>query len=198
MNIKIVDPACGSGAFLNKASDILLEIHKSIYDFKKVKYTTTIQTKGGKGKDKVKRTATHIKLDSYFDEVSARREILIHNIYGVDLNEESVDITKLALFLKVCQEDRKLPDLEKNIKCGNSLIDDPEFTDKPFNWEKEFTDIFENGGFDVVIGNPPYINIELIEKKQLLFLKQHYKAGQFGRIDLYLLFMEKAINLLKS
>ena len=73
----------------------------------------------------------------------ARRKILIHNIYGVDLNEESVEITKLSLFLKVCQEDRKLPDLENNIKCGNSLVDDPEYTTKPFKWEEQFDEIFK-------------------------------------------------------
>ena len=136
MKIKIVDMACGQGAFLNKASDILLEIHKAIYEFKKRKYTSTIETKGGKGKDKVKRTATHSKLDSFFDEISARRTILINNIYGVDLNEESVEITKLSIIFKVCQKDKKLPNIENNIKCGNSLIDDPKYTDKPFKWEK--------------------------------------------------------------
>jgi len=196
MNIKIVDPACGSGAFLNKASDILLEIHKSIYAFKRSKYTATIETKGGKGKDKVKRTATHIKLDSYFDEISARREILIHNIYGVDLNEESVDITKLSLFLKVCQENRKLPDLENNIKCGNSLIDDPEFTDKPFEWENEFPEIFQEGGFDVVIGNPPYVRHHKI-KDVKPYLKDNYKVYT-GLADLYVYFFEKGINVLKD
>jgi len=175
-NIKVVDPACGSGAFLNKAADILLEIHKGIHE--------------ARYKDK-KET-----LKPYFDNIGQRREILLNNIYGVDLNEESVDITKLSLFLKVCRKGLILPNLEKNIKCGNSLIDDPEYTDKPFNWEEEFPEIFKDGGFDVVIGNPPYINIELIEKKQLPFLKKHYKAAEYGRIDLYLLFMEKAINLL--
>ncbi|MBI5680509.1 MAG: Eco57I restriction-modification methylase domain-containing protein [Methanobacterium sp.] len=196
MNIKIVDPACGSGAFLNKASDILLEIHKSIYAFKKGKYTTTIKTKGGKGKDKVKSTAKHIKLDSFFDEISARREILIHNIYGVDLNEESVDITKLALFLKVCQEDRKLPDLENNIKCGNSLIDDPEFNDKPFRWEDEFKAIFDEGGFDVVVGNPPYVRQEKI-KEIKPYLKENYEIFD-GVADLYVYFFEKGMKILKN
>jgi type I restriction-modification system DNA methylase subunit len=195
MNIKILDPACGSGAFLNKASDILLEIHKLIYDFKKIKNTTKIETKGGKGKDKVKRTATHIKLDSYFDEVSARREILIHNIYGVDLNEESVDITKLALFLKVCQEDRKLPDLESNIKCGNSLIDDPNYSDKPLIWEKEFEEIFKNGGFDVVIGNPPWG--AKLGKESKKFINDNYRGIEY-QIDTYVVFMEKTFTLLKD
>ena len=196
MNIKIVDPACGSGAFLNKASEILLDIHKSIYDFKKGKYTTTIETKGGKGKDKIKRTATHIKLDSYFDEVSTRRKILIHNIYGVDLNEESVDITKLSLFLKVCQKDKKLPDIDKNIKCGNSIINDINFTNKPFNWENEFPEIFQNGGFDILIGNPPYVRQEKI-KEIKAYLKDNYTVYT-GVADLYVYFFEKGLTILKK
>lgn len=196
MDIKIVDPACGSGAFLNKASDILLEIHHAIYDFKKETYTTTIETRGGRGKDKVKRESKHVKLDSYFHEARARRNILVNNIYGVDLNEESVDITKLALFLKVAKKDKKLPDIDNNIKCGNSLIDDPEYTDKPFHWEDEFKDVFAEGGFDVVVGNPPYVRMELI-KDFKPYLKNNYKVFS-GRADLFVYFFEKALDILKD
>ncbi len=140
--IKIVDPACGSGAFLNKAANVLLEIHESIREKLYTKNT----------------------LDHVWDPIEERREILLNNIYGVDLNEESVEITKLSLFLKVCRKGLILPNLEKNIKCGNSIIDDPEYTDKPFNWKKEFPEIFQNGGFDIVIGNPPYVRQENIKK----------------------------------
>ena len=198
MGIKIVDPACGSGAFLNKAADVLLETHKAIYDFKKEKYTTTIETRGGKGKGRVKREAKHVKLDSYFDQVNTRREILIHNIYGVDLNAESVDITKLSLFLKVCQKDRKLPELDNNIKCGNSLIDDSEYTDKPFNWKKQFPEIFKDdeGGFDVVIGNPPYVRQEKI-KEIKPYLRKYYMVYT-GVADLYVYFFEKGLDLLNK
>ncbi|MCE7699552.1 MAG: N-6 DNA methylase, partial [Methanobacterium paludis] len=211
MDIKILDPACGSGAFLNKASDILLDIHKAIYDFKKKKYTTTIETKGGKGKDKVKRTATHSKLDSYFNEAATRREILINNIYGVDLNEESVDITKLAFFLKVAQKKKKLPDLDKNIKCGNSIIADKNVANNAFNWELEFEEIFRNGYFDIVIGNPPYVftrgkNFSKVEKdyysknygKLNSYPKDNNRKSQSGKINLFTLFIEKSINLVKN
>ena len=197
MNIKIVDMACGSGAFLNKASDILLEIHKSIYEFKKREYTSTIETKGGKGKDKVKRTAKHVKLDSFFDEISARRTILINNIYGVDLNEESVEITKLALFLKVCQKDKKLPEIENNIKNGNSLIDTSDISDKPLKWEEEFKDIFDNGGFDIVIGNPPYVRNTDLTNKDKNYFKSSYKSA-YKQYDIYVLFFELGLKILKN
>ena len=121
--IKIVDPACGSGAFLNKAGDVLVEIHQIIREYK---------YKDDKS------------LMPYFDSIEERRQILLDNIYGVDLNEESVEITKLSLFLKVCKKDLPLPNLDNNIKCGNSLIDNLEYTDKPFNWTKEFEEIFNN------------------------------------------------------
>ncbi len=175
-NIKIVDPACGSGAFLNKAADILVEIHQSIH---KILYKDLKET-----------------LIPYFDHIGKRREILLNNIYGVDLNEESIDITKLSLFLKVCRKGLKLPNLNKNIKCGNSLIDDPKYTDKPFNWEEEFPEIFTEGGFDVVIGNPPYVRQEKI-KEIKPYLKDYYGAYT-GVADLYIYFFEKGIEILKD
>lgn len=174
--IKIVDPACGSGAFLNKASDILLEIHRGIH-----------QTRYKGQKD---------TLIPYFDSIEERREILLNNIYGVDLNEESVDITKLSLFLKVCRKGLKLPNLDKNIKCGNSLIYDPEFTYKPFNWETEFSEIIQNDGFDIVIGNPPYVRQEQIRNIKP-YLKEQYRTF-YGTADLYVYFFEKGLEILKN
>jgi hypothetical protein len=173
--IKIIDPACGSGAFLNKAGDVLLEIHEAIRKYKYKDDNT---------------------LMPFFDSIEERRKILLNNIYGVDLNEESVEITKLSLFLKVCKEGLKLPNLDNNIKCGNSLINDPEYTDKPFNWEEEFKAIFDNGGFDVVIGNPPYVRHQRIvdSKKYLKLLYTTYD----GRADLYVYFFEKGINILND
>ncbi|NMC60051.1 MAG: hypothetical protein GYA51_11840, partial [Candidatus Methanofastidiosa archaeon] len=116
-NIKIVDPACGSGAFLNKATDVLLEIHEAIFNFKKEYTTKDDILLGGRGKRRGKASISHLDLGAYvFDQIEKRREILLNNIYGVDLNEESVEITKLSLFLKVCRKDLKLPNLDKNIK----------------------------------------------------------------------------------
>jgi type I restriction-modification system DNA methylase subunit len=183
-NIKVVDPACGSGAFLNKAADILMEIHDAIRE----------------------RLYTKDKLDHLWDPIEQRREILINNIYGVDLNEESVDITKLSLFLKVCRKGLILPNIDKNIKCGNSLIEDPEFTDKPFNWEKEFKEIFKNGGFDIVVGNPPYVDNRGFDKNQLKYFYGNYvffsKAGtnefKTRKFNTFVAFIEKINQLSKK
>ena len=115
-NIKVLDPACGSGAFLVRVFDVLFEENKRV------------------GKI----------VNSLFDDTEIYKNILTNNIYGVDLNAESVDITKLSLRLKSAQKGKKLNNLDGNIKCGNSLIDDPEVAgDKAFKWEKEFSDIFQ-------------------------------------------------------
>lgn len=174
-NIKIIDPACGSGAFLNKATDILLSIHKAIF---KLKHENSDN------------------LDKEFDNIDNRRDILINNIHGVDLNHESIEITKLGLFLKVCKKGIKLPDLDKNIKCGNSLIDNLEYTDNPFQWKNEFSKVFKEGGFDVIVGNPPYVRQEKI-KEYKPYLKDNYTTYT-GVADLYVYFFEKGLKLLKK
>ena len=179
-NIKILDPACGSGAFLNKAVDVLFEIHKALHDSK---------------------YANDESLNRYFDSLDQRRQIISNNIYGVDLNEESVEITKLSLFLKLAtttemKKGFKLPNLDKNIKCGNSIIDSEEYDKKAFNWNEEFLDIFKNGGFDVVIGNPPYVRQEMI-KEIKPYLQEHYVTYS-GVADLYVYFFERGLNILKE
>jgi len=90
----------------------------------------------------------------------------------------------------------KLPNLDKNIKCGNSLIDDSKYTDKPFNWENEFSGIFKDGGFDVVIGNPPYVEHKKL-KEFNTFFKEEYKS-YVGTADLYVYFFEVGLNILKE
>ena len=145
-NIKIIDPACGSGAFLITAFEFLLNYNKYLDD----KIFDLVGTS-----------------DLFSDRT---KEILQNNIFGVDLNRESVEITKLSLWLKTADKNKTLASLENNIKCGNSLIDEPEIVgDLAFNWEKEFPEIFANGGFDIVVGNPPYgVNFDDKTKKYLL------------------------------
>ena len=151
-NIKIVDPACGSGAFLITAFEYLLNYNKYLDE----KIFDLIGTQG------------------LFSDRT--KEILQNNIYGVDLNRESIEITKLSLWLKTANKDKTLATLENNIKCGNSLIDDPEIAGElAFDWEKEFSEVFENGGFDIVIGNPPYG--AKLEKEIQEYLNKKYIRG---------------------
>ena len=125
------------------------------------------------------------------------RYILENNIFGVDLNRESVEITKLSLWLKSANKNKTLTTLENNIKCGNSLIKDKEFVkDLAFDWEKEFSEVFKNGGFDIVIGNPPYVRQESI-KEIKPYLEQNYRVYT-GVADLYCYFYELGYNLLKD
>ncbi len=129
-----------------------------------------------------------------FSEV--QNDILENNIFGVDINEESVEIAKLSLWLRTAKKGRKLTTLNSNIKCGNSLIDDPEVADdKAFNWEDEFPEVFENGGFDVILGNPPYVRHELIKNYKKKF-KDQFTSFQ-STADLYVYFFEKAIQILR-
>lgn len=173
LQLTIVDPACGSGAFLNEALNFLIAEHGYIDEL----------------------SAKYNKDELVLSDVE--KNILENNLFGVDINNESVEIAKLSLWLRTAQPNRKLNDLSGNIKCGNSLIDDLEVAgDKAFNWEKEFPQVFENGGFDVVIGNPPYVQSLLTESEKQFFDKYYYSSE--GKPDLYRFFIEKGINLLKN
>ncbi|WP_167597633.1 Eco57I restriction-modification methylase domain-containing protein [Leeuwenhoekiella sp. ZYFB001] len=174
LQITICDPACGSGAFLNQALDFLIKEHRYIDELK-------AKVLGG---------------GLVFADIE--NTILENNIYGVDLNEESVEIAKLSLWLRTAQPRRKLNDLSSNIKCGNSLIDSKAVAgDKAFKWETQFPAVFEKGGFDVVIGNPPYVRQELFSE-QKSYLEKRFKVYQ-GTADLYTYFFELSIDkLLKN
>lgn len=174
-NIKIVDPAYGSGAFLITAFEYLLNYNNYLND--KIFYLTGTK-------------------DLFSDTT---KEILQNNIFGVDLNKKSVEITKLSLWLKTADKNKTLATLENNIKCGNSLIDDIEIAGElAFNWEKEFPQVFKNGGFDVVVGNPPYVftrdNFSELEKSYYI---KEYRSSTY-KINTYILFMEKSFKLLKN
>jgi len=174
LQLTICDPACGSGAFLNQALDFLIKEHRYIDELQAKVYGASL-------------------IMSDFE-----KSILENNLFGVDLNEESVEIAKLSLWLRTAQPNRKLNDLNNNIKCGNSLIDDPAVAgDKAFNWQKEFPQVFEKGGFDVVIGNPPYVRVEFIESNLVDFYKSKYVSAT-GKFDLSSLFFEKSINLINT
>ncbi|SFS45868.1 Eco57I restriction-modification methylase domain-containing protein [Lutibacter maritimus] len=190
LQITICDPACGSGAFLNQALDFLIKEHRYIDELK-------AKVLGGG-----------------FILSDIENTILENNIYGVDLNEESVEIAKLSLWLRTAQPRRKLNDLSNNIKCGNSLIDSKAVAgNKAFNWQLQFPQIFGTSlrgtkqsaeskqGFDVVIGNPPYVNANELKKglskDQYSFLKSNFATAK-GTVDLYIYFFEKGLDIISQ
>ncbi len=136
LDLKICDPACGSGAFLNEALDFLIQEHNNVSELERQLFESTIA----------------------FDPGPA---ILERNLYGVDINDEAIEIARLSLWLRTAEPGRTLTDLSGRIKVGNSLIDDPAVAgEKAFVWAEEFPEVFgegTRGGFDVVVGNPPYV-----------------------------------------
>ena len=186
--IKILDPACGSGAFLNQAHSFLQQQYKIRTE---EKINAAKSSKRG-GQEFVK-----LNLFEHSNIAETDRSILLNNIYGVDLNSESTEITKLALWLKTAKKDQPLQNLDANIKCGNSLIDDPNIAgDKAFNWNEEFKDIMANGGFDVIIGNPPYgAGLDDLSKQ---YFQQNYKDVIVRYLNTYNFFVKKSLDLLKD
>jgi type I restriction-modification system DNA methylase subunit len=178
LQLTICDPACGSGAFLNQALEFLIAEHR---------YVDELQAK--------------LMGDSMILS-DVETSILENNIYGVDLNDESVEIAKLSLWLRTAQKGRKLNSLNNNIKCGNSLIDDPEVAgNKAFYWEKEFPQVFEKGGFDIIIGNPPYVSNWTLsdnDKEMVSWLSEKYKKDLTGHWDLFVCFISISLNYLKK
>ncbi len=175
--LTICDPACGSGAFLNAAFQFLLNERRYV--------------------DELTRRVQYGSAPSLvFQDVE--NYILENNLFGVDVNEESVEITRLSLWLRTCRQGHRLNDLSANIKRGDSLIDDPKLGGADaFDWKKEFPQVFEKGGFDVVIGNPPYVQLqksrERSERLAACGYETYDKSG-----DLYCLFVERGYALLKK
>ncbi|MBE6513486.1 MAG: restriction endonuclease subunit M [Methanobrevibacter olleyae] len=207
--IRVIDPACGSGSFLIRAYQYLLDYHLDYYsNMTKPPKDVIYEDKKG---------IKHLT-------IREKKRILKNNIYGVDIDALAVEVTKLSLLLKVLEDQNKdllesqqklfhervLPNLSSNIKTGNSLVNSNILLENletedvlhinPFDWEKEYEEIFEKGGFDVVIGNPPYLRIQGLREffnYEIPFLKENYESA-VKRFDLYVLFLEKGFNILKD
>jgi type I restriction-modification system DNA methylase subunit len=172
--IKVLDPACGSGSFLIKAFDVLNEHHQR------------------NDKD-YSQTQLDFKTGMTF---TRKVKILQDNIFGVDLDKQAVEIAQLNLLLKIAEKGHRLPLLERNIRRGNSLIDDENIAgSEAFKWEKEFGEIIGNGGFSVIVGNPPY-GAELNETERE-FISQKFKFAGSNK-NTALLFIEKSLGLINE
>jgi len=226
--IKVLDPACGSGSFLIVAYQYLLDWHLRQY--------TAEPATGELEPEKARRNAAgkspkiyQAAGDTWRLTTAERKRILLNNIHGVDIDAQAVEVTKLSLLLKVLEGEtqqqlqrdflserqRILPDLGGNIKCGNSLIgpdfyeneqmllldDESQYRINVFDWKKSFPDIMQRGGFDCVIGNPPYgnppyvvISREETPECALQYLNR-FVVAQY-KTDLYHLFLEKGLSLI--
>ncbi|MGD0005990.1 MAG: TaqI-like C-terminal specificity domain-containing protein, partial [Anaerolineaceae bacterium] len=205
--LRVLDPACGSGSFLLGAYQYLLDwyldwyIHNDPGRWAKGKDPAVVEGQGG----------WQLTMDK-------KKEILLSHIYGVDIDAQAVEVTKLSLLLRVVESpgqlswlnERILPDLGENIQCGNSLIGPDYYEDRQmpifgdeefyrvnvFDWHKAFPQVFAAGGFDAVIGNPPYVRQEMLGTQKKYF-QQHYQVYN-SVADLYSYFIEKGVSLLRD
>ncbi len=205
--LRIVDPACGSGTFLLGAYQFLLDWHLNWY----------VENEP----EKWEKQKALVKADGgYRLTASKKKEILLNNIHGVDIDAQAVEVTKLSLLLKVLENasgqlglgmERVLPDLGNNIKCGNSLIGFDYFEGQllpdeeerarvnPFDWKSEFKDVFARGGFDVVIGNPPYRMMQPhnTELTTLEYLRKKYLVAEF-KMEMFHMFLQLGVSVLRQ
>jgi hypothetical protein len=172
----VVDPACGSGVFLVAA-----------FDYLKAEY------------ERVNKKLAELRRDEtgIVDIEDVDSDILSSNLYGVDVNDESVEITKLSLWLKTARVGKELDSLDHTIRVGDSLIEDSNFAylRHGFNWKDAFPEITKAGGFDVVLGNPPYVRMERI-KPLKPYLESRFEVVS-DRADLYCYFYERGLRLLR-
>jgi predicted type IV restriction endonuclease len=231
--LRILDPACGSGSFLIGAYQLLLDWHRDWYIQDGAERHTAEMVQVGAG--------------SWRLTTAEKKRILLNNLYGVDIDAQAVEVTKLSLLLKVLEgetqetigrqmklfKERALPDLGENVKCGNSLIGSDFFTSPPtlspamlrnaraergeqqgavmdeetrarinaFDWGSEFKEVMGRGGFDAVIGNPPYIRIQALKEwapLEVEFYKSAYVAASKGNYDIYVVFVERGLQLLNA
>jgi type I restriction-modification system DNA methylase subunit len=205
--MKFADIACGSGSFLLGVYDLLIRHHTKFYN---------------ENPGKSKKGETVLREDGLHLSLQKKRDILLNNIYGVDIDNQAVEVAQLSLYLKLLQDETPgsarqyfldfeqqalLPSLSKNIVCGNSLIGTDVLSGElfepveerklnPMDYDQRFPEIIKRGGFDAIVGNPPYVRQETLSNIKG-YLESHYQSFD-GIADLYAYFMEKSLSLLKS
>lgn len=213
-DLTVLDPACGSGSFLLGAYEYLLRWYLGYY----TEHSKTLKTHA---RQLVESPTGELRLS--LDE---KKRILLTHCYGVDIDAQAVEVTKLSLLLRLLEgetaqtlgvqtdllRERILPELSENIKCGNSLVG-PDFYDtqtalfseddhyriNAFGWHDEFASVMQRGGFDAVIGNPPYVRIQTLSQwaaPEVAYIKRHYASAKKGNFDLYVAFVEQGLRLL--
>ncbi|MBI2202191.1 MAG: N-6 DNA methylase, partial [Armatimonadetes bacterium] len=216
--IKVLDPAMGSGSFLLRAFDFIVAAYE--------RYNAAARAQ----KNGIRATSSelHDAAPRLFDlsaeipeeifEVASR--VLLDNIFGVDLDPQAVELARMSLWLRVLERNhhrmrdalsarrrarrgpKLLPALKANLKRGNSLIADPAVAgEAALDWPKEFPSAMERGGFDCVIGNPPYERIQTMTGNSpavVEFLKANYRAASSGNFDIYVCFIERGLQLLRA
>ena len=212
--LRVLDMACGSGSFLLGAYQYLLDYCLQWYiEHNPEKHKKAVYKDPRDG---------HWRLT-----IGEKKRILTTHIFGVDIDHQAVEVTKLSLLLKVLEDetdqsvsqqqrlfhDRALPNLSDNIKCGNSLIRPDYFTGKPtpdpaemrrinpFDWKQNFPDAMKTGGFDCIVGNPPYVRIQTMKEwapLEVEIYKELFRAGRTGNYDIYAVFIEQGLRLLNA
>lgn len=208
--LRFADIACGSGSFLLGVYDLLLRYHTDYYNG------------AGRARAAEARKAGCLEAKGAFRlSLWQKRDILLSNIWGVDIDAQAVEVAQLSLYLKLLEDETTgsaheqnllhgaiLPTLSKNIAFGNSLIGTDILQDtlfepaeerklNPMDFAQAFPQIMKGGGFDAVVGNPPYVRIQGFPRKQLEYFAAHY-ASATGNYDLYVNFIEKGYGLLKE
>ena len=207
--LKILDPACGSGSFLLGAFQRLIDWHEDYFN---------------ENADKISKKLAECWWDDdegrYRLTAKFKGQILVNNIFAVDIDPQACEVTTMSLYLKILEnvnaqflmKTALLPQLDNNIKCGNSLIgsdywegrrtlmsvppdEEEERRVNPFDWGEEFAVIMKAGGFDAVIGNPPYIRVDNLDDRDKGYYKNKYKSPK-GKYDIYYLFIEKSLKLI--
>ncbi|MFH0957733.1 MAG: DNA methyltransferase, partial [Pseudomonadota bacterium] len=209
--IRVLDPACGSGSFLIRAFERICEFYISWYEKKAKRLPSDVCYRDDDG---------NLQLTTHF-----KRSIMLKSIYGVDLDHQAVEVTMLSLYLKILENENRstlakqralfpresfLPDLSVNICLGNSLIQN-DFFDfftnederdriRAFDWDVEFKKIINAGGFHVVIGNPPYYNVDTLgkESKEMCYLMTRYSEVWNDKTDILNYFLYRGIRLSRS
>ena len=210
--MSFADISCGSGSFLIGVYDFLLQYHTRYYN---------------ENPDQAKKDKCGYNTENrvFYLTLNQKKQILLNNIYGVDIDSQATEVAQLSLFLKLLENenlfstdkldmfgsDKILPNLTNNIKCGNTLIgndfyaqtqlnlynEDEQRKINVFDFEPSFPKVFQNGGFNAIVGNPPYVNVENIEKESRNYYYNNYKTCK-GRTDIYIAFIEKSMKVLRQ